>query len=384
MIPVLYSRIINIVLLIISGLIIVSWSVKYFVKTFSPSQNIDSLLCSFMIFLSILISFFYVFAIIHAEKQVTHKENIRIDKNFNFIDPFFYFFMFFFNIIQLFFTISAPFIMFLNVSGTLINLFTTAIALLAFIIFLNQIILTFHLYKINKFIKQHEMSEKTHNDSSIFCKYEKDKNGNLSTIMFYNAKKMLFIGANLELIGPDLAVKICEELTEEGAEAECICNNYKNISDKYIEQKEYKKALACINKAIMLSRKNAACFEQKGTILFYLQKYNESLKIFLIAENENGLQIESYIKMSLAYSILKDFNNANCYAEKALKKNGNNGDAMYAKGFAYFMIKNYKEAYSLFKKAKKNRCRYVAVNDYIHLLCTTENIDPTISQHFLD
>ena len=136
-------------------------------------------------------------------------------------------------------------------------------------------------------------------------------------------------------------------------------NHYKDFqffwfSAVYFENRNPKKALSFIDKAISLKPDNYNAYYKKGLILKQLEDYNSALEAFLCAEENGCRDLYLYAYIAALFIIGSNEKNALKYLNKALLLDNKYSWAHYKKAMIYYDNNLYDKAMKEFLLSEKD------------------------------
>jgi Flp pilus assembly protein TadD len=127
-------------------------------------------------------------------------------------------------------------------------------------------------------------------------------------------------------------------------------NLYVQAGDK-VKKKDFKGAIADLDKLIAINPNDAKAYESRGLAYARLEDYPRAIADFNKAITINPKLTKAYIKRGLAYSVLEDYQKALSDFNKAIALDPRSADFYYYRGKAYWKLKDSAKAFLDFNRA---------------------------------
>lgn len=221
-------------------------------------------------------------------------------------------------------------------------------------------------------------------------KSENKSYGSSSNQSGYSQKKIYTIKEEQEKVNKEFS-SIANKLESE--------NWINKAYDLWVDGKysDPKLAVQYFEKAISLNGDSHAAYMGKGLALYYLEDYQNSLKMYNKSLSLNPDYSHAYNNRALVYFKLKNYNAAMYDYTKAIEKDPNYALAYNNRGLLYYEIKNYQSALMDFNKSieldpgyknayySRALAKYY-LKDYIGSIddySTSINMDPTYANAYI-
>jgi len=119
----------------------------------------------------------------------------------------------------------------------------------------------------------------------------------------------------------------------------------------YGKKKEYDRAIADFNQALLLNPKYAKAFNNRGLVYSYKNEYDRAIADFNQALQLNPKNAEFFSNRGIAYNNKKEYDRAIADSNQALQLNPKDADAFNNRGTAYGKKKEYDRAIADFNQA---------------------------------
>ena len=131
-----------------------------------------------------------------------------------------------------------------------------------------------------------------------------------------------------------------------------------NIGNSFNDNRKYKEAINCYDKALEINSKNDKSWNNKGIALAMLNKYTEAIICYDKSLNLNSKNDNAWTNKGISLNELDKIEEAiECY-DKALEINPNHEKAWNNKGNAFGDLKRYEEAIECYNKALEINPKY--------------------------
>lgn len=149
------------------------------------------------------------------------------------------------------------------------------------------------------------------------------------------------------------------------------CDIFTKLSYIYSKNGDEETSLKYANKALLINKNDDFANYRKGRSLYLLNRYEESLKYLLKAEELGYKYYDLFSKAAYIYGNKEDYNKALKYSNKALLMNNKDGYTNCLKGFALYNLGKKQEAIKYLFKAKELGFKDDALDELIWALKDT-------------
>lgn len=133
-------------------------------------------------------------------------------------------------------------------------------------------------------------------------------------------------------------------------------NTKYEMASRLYKEKQYQSALKVMDELVAdpLSEEYPSVFLSRSLTLYYLERYDESLKDIEICIQKEPYVLKPIYCRSVIYTALKNYDKALADIDYCLDRNPRWDDANHQKGLIYLNMKKYEEALEPFEKAINN------------------------------
>lgn len=133
-------------------------------------------------------------------------------------------------------------------------------------------------------------------------------------------------------------------------------NTKYEMASRLYKEKQYQSALKVMDELVAdpLSEEYPSVFLSRSLTLYYLERYDESLKDIEICIQKEPYVLKPIYCRSVIYTALKNYDKALADIDYCLDRNPRWDDANHQKGLIYLNMKKYEEALESFERAINN------------------------------